>query len=276
MKKESYKIMKEYQSIESYKEAIDILDIFTKIILFSFAEHGTGIKDIIIRNFIARGIVALKGILKLYEIDNYHDCWVLHRCILDRLFHLRALDADNKFEIFEKWSFKKQYEFKNKVRSDPEFKERVNPDYFKEMEKKRKKYDSICKEQPHWKRPKPETIAREMDLMFLYKYGYDYASTLVHPMANDGEADFLRQTKLATEEIFTDQRVVINNSCLAVVVLIQEGLNICDLLWRRLVFDFLGNFRSFLISGSEKYKISFYKIGILGPDADLCKKKGKD
>ena len=26
--------------------------------------------------------------------------------------------------------------------------------------------------------------------VFLYRFGYDYASTHVHPMANDGEADF--------------------------------------------------------------------------------------
>jgi len=37
--------------------------MFTTIILFSFAKHGTEVKEIIIRNFIARAIVALKGIL---------------------------------------------------------------------------------------------------------------------------------------------------------------------------------------------------------------------
>lgn len=268
--------MKEYQSIEAYKKAIEILDMFTTIILFSFVKHGTEVKEIIIRNFIARAIVALKGILRLYEMDNYHDCWVLHRCILDRLFHLRALAVDNQFEIFEKWSFKKQYEFKNKVRSDPDVKERVSSNYFKGMDKEKVRYNNICKEKPHWKRPNPEAVAKNMELMPLYKYGYDYASTLVHPMANDGETDFLRQTKLGTQEVFTDQKVVINNSCLAVVVLIQEGLNTSNLLWRGIIYDFLDNLRSFLLSGSEQYQLTFYKIGKFGPDVDFCKRKTKD
>ena len=73
----------QYLSIESYKESIDILDLFTTIILFSFVEHGTNVKDTIIRNFIARATVSLKSILKLYEEQDYHDCWILNRCILD-------------------------------------------------------------------------------------------------------------------------------------------------------------------------------------------------
>jgi len=267
--------IKQYLPIEAYKEAIHVLDRFTKFILFSFAEHSIEIKDIIIRNFIARCIVALKGIMKLWEISDYHDCWVLHRCILDRLFHLVALAKDNTFELFEKWSFKKQYDAKNKIRSDPEFKERLNPDFFKDMDEKKEKYVLISKEQLRWKRPKPEEVARDMDLVFIYKYGYDYASTLVHPMANDGDEDFLRQTKLSGRNFFIDQRSVINNSCLAVTILIQEGLTNSNLAWRGIIFDFLSDFRRFLVDGSKKYLISFYKIANLVQDADLSKKDDK-
>lgn len=263
----------QYLPIESYKEAIDILDLFTTIILFSFGEHGTTVKDTIIRNFIARAIVSLKGILKLYEEKDYHDCWILHRCLLDRLFHLHVLAKDDSYELFEKWSFKQQYEFKNKVRSDPEFKDKVTSGYFDDMGRKKARYLAICKEKPNWHRPKAEKIAKEMDLDFLYKYGYDYASTLVHPMYNDGDADFYRQTKLSTEEMFPDQRVVLNNSCLVVVVLIQEGLNTSTLLWRAIVYDFLDNYKKFLKDGSMNYQISFLKIGSLGQDFDICKKK---
>jgi len=271
--KEKIKRKKQYLPIKFYKEAIDILDVFTTIILLSLGEHGTSIKDTIIRNFIARSIVSLKGILKLWEEKDYQDCWILHRCILDRLFHLHALAKEDAFETFEKWSFKKQYEYKNKIRSDPYFRDKISPDFFKNMNKNKKRYTDICKEQPQWDRPKPEEIAKEMDLNFLYKYGYDYASTLVHPMANDGESDFLRQTKLVPEEMFPDQRAVINNSCLAVVVIVQEGLNISSLLWRCIMFDFLDNFKIFLQNGSMDYKESFLKIGSLGPEFDICKKK---
>jgi len=266
---------KQYFPVEAYKEAIDILAAVATIILFSFAGHSSGIRDNIIRNFIARAIVALKGIMKLWEISDHHDCWVLHRCILDRLFHLRALTKDDAFELFENWSFKQQYDAKNKIRSDPELKGRINPDFFKDMDKHKKRYAIISKEKPKWKRPKPEVIAKEMDLTFFYKYGYDYASTLVHPMANDGEDDFYRQTKLSGKNYFVDQRLVINNSCIATALLINDGLSYSNLSWRAIIFDFLEYFLDFFKSGSKKYLISFYKIGKLGPDVDLCRKSNK-
>ena len=266
---------KQYFPIKAYGEAIYILDLFTKIILFQFAEHSTGIKDNIIRNFIARGIVALKGIMKLWEISDYQDCWVLHRCILDRLFHLRALIRDDTFELFERWSFKHQYDSRNKIRSEPYFKEGINPEFCKDMDVQKERYAIISKERPQWKRPKPEEIAREMDYHFLYKYGYNYASTLVHPMANDGEDDFFKLTKLSGRKFFIDPKLVINNSCVVVALLINEGLSDSNLAWRRLVFDFISYFIDFLKSGSEEYKVSFYKIGSLYPDTDLCKKATK-
>ena len=267
----------QYLPIESYKEAIDILDKFTTLILFSFAKHSAEVKDVIIRNFIARAIVSLNGIMKLWQISDYQDCWILNRCILDRLFHLRALAKCNTFELFEKWSFKQQYDYMNRIQSDPDFKGKLNLDFFKDMDQQKERYVAITKEEPRWERPKAEVVAKEMDLMFLYKYGYDYASSLVHPMANDGQEDFLRQTNLIEEGLFPDQRVVIHNSCLIVSLLIQEGLNNSNLAWRGVIYDFLDNFRGLLKNGSKDYLLSFLKIGKLRDrDVDLCKNKGKN
>jgi len=265
----------QYLDMDSIKEVIETLDVFATIVLFSLGQHGKGVKDTIIKNFIARSIVSLKGILRLYEEKDYHDCWILHRCILDRLFHLNALAKDDSFDLFEKWSLKQQYEFKNKVRSDPEFRNKVIPGYFDDMEKNKVRYLEICKENPKWNRPKAEKIAKEMNLDFLYKYGYDYASTFIHPMANDGDADFYRQTRQGTDDMFQDQRVVLNNSCLVVTLLIQEGLNVSSLQWRVIVYDFLSNCRKFLQNGAKDYLTTFLKIGSLGPDINLCKKKGE-
>lgn len=261
----------QYLPFETYKEAIDTLENFTILILFSFTKHSTDIKDIIIRNLIARAIVSLKGIVKLWEVNDYQDCWVVNRCILDRLFHLETLARNNTFELFEKWSFKKQYDFSNKIRSDKDFKNKINSDFFKDTTERKEKYANITKEQPLWKRQNSETVAKNMDLIFLYKFGYDYASTLVHPMANDGEEDFLRLTNLLEEELFTDQRVVLNNSCLAVILLIQKGLNECSLAWHKLIFNFLDDFLGFLRNGSKDYILSFLKISKLGPDVNLAK-----
>ncbi|HEX8684547.1 MAG TPA: hypothetical protein VF707_19675, partial [Ardenticatenaceae bacterium] len=99
---------------------------------------------------------------------------------------------------------------------------------------------------------------------FLYKFGYDYASTHVHPMANDGEEDFLRVTGLAGDPDI-DQRVLLHNSILIQLLLIQQGLNASELQWRALVYDFLDHGVEFLESGSKRYGLTVFKIVGQGP-----------
>ena len=267
--------IKEYPPIEAYEEAIKILGVFSTMVLFGFAGQPPETRDKIIRNFIARSIVTLRGILELWKIDAYADCWVLHRCIVDRLFHLKSLAKDKAFEVFDDWCFKRQFEYMNKVKSDREFGNRVGPAFFKDMERHKARYATLSKRKIDWGRPDAETVAKYAGLDFLYKYGYDHASTYVHPMANDGEQEFHRLTKLAEPRECGDNRLVINNSCLAVLMLIQEGLNISNFKWRRVVFDFLGDYLAFLQNGSRDYVVSFCKIGLLGPNAELCKKTDK-
>ncbi len=266
---------KEYLPIEAYEEAIKILGVFSTMLLFGFAGQTAETKDKIIRNFIARSVVTLGGILELWKIGAYADCWVLHRCIVDRLFHLKSLVKNKAFEAFDEWSFKRQYEYMNKVKSDREFRNTVGPGFFKDMERQKARYAKISKQKIDWGRPDAETVAKDAGLDFFYKYGYDHASTYVHPMANDGEQEFHRLTKLAEPRECGDTRLVISNSCLAVAVLIQEGLNISNFSWRKMVFDFLSDYLEFLKSGSKKYLFTFCKIGSLGPTADLCKKTDK-
>jgi len=62
---------KYYLDEEAYDEAIEALSICATVILFSFAQHSTKTRDIIIRNFIARGTTTLQGILKLWKLRHY-------------------------------------------------------------------------------------------------------------------------------------------------------------------------------------------------------------
>ena len=79
------------------------------IIISEFARYESEIKDLIIRNFIARTAVTLHGIKQLWNIHDYQDCWVLYRCLLDRLFTLEYLSKKEEFELFEDWSFFRQF-----------------------------------------------------------------------------------------------------------------------------------------------------------------------
>jgi hypothetical protein len=264
-----------YPPIEAYEEAVDIIGVFSTMVLFGLAAPEAKTKDKIIRNFIARSVVSLKSILALWKIDAFADCWVLHRCIVDRLFHLKSLANDKAFDIFDDWSFKQQYDYMNKIRSDPEFKGMVDPGFFKDADRQKARYAEICKRKVDWKRPRAETVAKDADWDFFYKYAYDHASSHVHPMANDGELEFLRLTKLAEPRNSGEPRLVINNSCLAMAVLLNEGLNISSFSWRRIVFNFISDYTAFLRTGSKKYLRTFYKIGSQGPNFELCKKTEK-
>jgi hypothetical protein len=111
-------------SAEQCDEAADALHVLSGMLLFEFARHSeTGAtRDLIVRNFIARADTMVRGILRLWEIKDYGDCWIIHRALLDRLFHLRALNDNDQFDLFDDWSFKMQYEAANRLRSDPDVK----------------------------------------------------------------------------------------------------------------------------------------------------------
>jgi hypothetical protein len=96
---------------------------------------------------------------------------------------------------------------------------------------------------------------------FLYKYGYDFGSTHVHPMANDGDRDFYTITGLPIPSEYPDQRVVLSNTLLVVTMIVQTGMNATTLRWRRVVYDFLDELREFLGTGQEAYKVTFLKLG---------------
>lgn len=85
---------------------------------------------------------------------------------------------------------------------------------------------SLSKNPPKWRRPKAGDVAMSMNLSFLYKYGYDFASTYVHPMANDGDQDFYTLTKLKPTPPFPDQISVLSNSILVGSLILQEALNL--------------------------------------------------
>jgi len=100
-------------------------------------------------------------------------------------------------------------------------------------------------------------------MRFLYRFGYDFGSTHVHPMANDGQQDFFTITKLEPSPEFPDQRSVLSNTLLVGTMTVQQGLSASTLSWRALVYDFLDDLQCFLGTGSDDYKLSFVKLGRL-------------
>ena len=253
----------DYLDIHAYEEAIDATHVFGGIVLFELSRHNCITRDIIIRNFLARTDVLLKAILHLWQINDLHDCWVLHRCLMDRLFHLSELDVLNEFDLFEEWSFFEQYKAQNKIRSDIELAAAKTNPLFTPSQDEAARAKILSKAPPEWHRPKAEDVAKRLDMTFLYKYGYDFASRHVHPMANDGERDFFEITHLEPAPSYPDQRVVLSNSILVGSMIFQVGLNASSFKWRHVVFNFLSELREHLQGGNATHLISLAKIADL-------------
>jgi len=212
----------------------------------------------------------LRSVMALWDLSNFHDCWSLHRCLVDRLFHLYALGKNDAYEAFDDWSFMKQFEAQNRVRSDPNCRDLLDSPLFTPTLGERKRYALLAKSPAQWKRPKAEDTAKDMNLPILYAYSYDFASTHVHPMANDGAEDFFTITKLEPRPDFPNQISVLHNSLLVGCMIVQQGLNQSDFRWRSIIYDFLDDLMQHLLDGSTKYKVTYCKFAELGPDTRLC------
>lgn len=259
----------DYLSFEQYSRIARVLEGYTTVVLLSFGRHSNNVREQIIRNFIARGANSLKSIFVLWEIDNFQDAWALHRILVERLFHIRSLSVNNDFETFDDWSFIMQHEAKNALLSDPTMRVKLPQSLLRITPEQKARYKSLKAQGVSWSRPKAEQVAKAMNLPFLYRYSYDFASTHIHPMANDGEEDFMRMIG-ALKGSRHEQITLIHNSILLQVLLINEGLNASRLLWRGVIYNFLDQALKSLEIGDQEYETTFKKIIEQGPEFNWC------
>lgn len=242
------------------------------MILFSFAKHDDlSPKDQILRNFVARTDMMLKGVLALWNAGDTQDCWILYRCLLDRLFHIHHLSENDEYEVFDDWSFYQQYNANNRISSDIEFRDQSEKDFLAPSDEQKARHKKLSLSPPKWKRPHPEGVAKKMGLSFLYKYGYDYGSTHVHPMSNDGLEDFYTITKLEPKPAFPNSDTVFNNSVLVASMIVQEILNSSNFKWRGSLYSFFENLRKTLQNPEDvEYQRDFLRLGDIFLNGKLC------
>lgn len=260
----------EFRTVEEYEKVIETFARFTGVVLFAFARHPLATKDTIIQNFIARTIMMVRGVVSLWDIGNFQDCWILHRSLIDRYFHLVYLGKSDSYDAFDDWSFMRQFEAQNRVRSDPNCRGLLDSPLFKPTPEHRERYASLEKAPPQWKRPRAEEIAKQLNMPFLYTYSYDYASSHVHPMANDGLEAFYTITKLVPKPEFPSQITVLHNTVLIGCLLVVEGLNQSNFKWMKIIYDFYDGVLSSIENGSTDYLMVFTKVALAGPEAEFC------
>lgn len=142
-----------YRSTEEFKLATDGLFAFCGMLLFEFAKQQCDTKNLILRNLIARTAVSVRGIMQLWLIGDVQDCWVLHRCLMDRLFHLRHLGSTKEYELFDDWSFYQQFNALSRVRSDQEFGAEHRTPAFSPTPEQKARYEKLSKNPPQFKTP---------------------------------------------------------------------------------------------------------------------------
>lgn len=254
---------------EHYRQMVEDLRVFTGMILLSFAKGSPYLTDRIIRNFIARGMASIQSINIVWETGAFQDCWILHRCLLDRLLHLGVMCQQNSFSQFEEYSFVRQYEAKNRLMSDPAFRTKRPREELVFTAEQQRRYKELKQRGISWKRPDAEDAARNMGLAFIYRYSYDYASTHIHPMADDGEEDFARVIGIRHDSN-TDDSIVMSDSLLVFTLLVQEGLNASTLRWRKVVYNFIEEARKALEHWSTDHRQTLYTIADYWPNNSLC------
>lgn len=257
----------DYQPISEYVTAASAIRAVIVMILFDFAREECTTRDVIIRNSMARTAQTLEAILRLWDIADYQGCFVLYRCLLDRLFLLDELHHKDEFEVFEKWSFVKQCEYQNRARSEMGATDLSSLVGFCRSVAESTRLAELMREQPQWSRPKAADIAKRMNLVPLYKFGYDHASMHVHPMANDGAQDFYTLTKLEPAPPFPDWRSVLHNALLVSLVLVANSLKASNLSPRSVLNDFLDDMMRFLETGARDYQQRFEKLAVLFRDS---------
>lgn len=251
-------------------ETIKTLSVYCGVVLLSFVHDGQGLGEQIAQNFVARGMICTQSIFTVWNAGSEQDAWILFRSLVDRLFHLHHLRKTDSFSAFEEYSFLSIYEARHQLLSDPDMRDKV-PSSLKERQRANKsRYNLIVAKQPRWHRPKAEDVAKEMDLGFLYRFGYDYASTHTHPMFTDGEIDFATLVTPPHALALPDSTVV-RNSILVQSLLIREVLIVSKMRWHRSVSDFLDQIHTFLDTGDQQFLVTMLEIGRAGPDFRLCK-----
>lgn len=217
-----------------------------------FRQSDERIELRIIANTVARSIRTTSSIVLLSDNQDVQSAWVLHRTLVERLFHLAHLAETKSYSSFEEWSFFEQVKRQKKPLNDSLFRHRATGPEHQLTNEQKLRFKEMLKQPPVWRRPQPEEVAKRMKLKFIYDYAYDYASMLIHPMANDGEMDLMATQ--SGDAYRQNKQLVLNNSLIVMTLILQEAMNSPLLNWCRVAYDMVEAARAYINDPTADYK----------------------
>lgn len=249
---------------KSKQELLETYDTGCTMLIFTLSNIEQTARNFILRNFAAKSLSQLKSVRLLNLSGQVFDCYIIYRSMLDRLAHLFYLGRTNTFAQFEQWSFMEQIEANNNALSDVTMKGRLDKSLFAASDAEKERYKSLKENGVTWKRPKAEAEFKSRDLHFLYKFGYNHASSHVHPMANDGMAEhdaMLRNSyKTISNSLDNQAEIVLLNSALVSSLIFRECLNLSNFRWMALTYDFLDAFNKAFVGEENEFQDKFDTI----------------
>jgi len=254
-------------AVEEYGQVIDLLESFVVLVLRRFLQHEFSLqtKDSILRNFLSRMAVSLRSIMVLFKEEDFHNCWVILRCVIDRLIHIGYLQRTNSFEEFEKWSLMERYKYLHKIKSDVGNRSKFDKGFKEAHDFFASIVSKLDKSEIQWHRPRARETAKQMGLDFIYHYGYDHASTFVHPLADEGFTDFERLMHLPRLSQGANPVIVLQNSCFAGLLTLRHSLSASSLSWKSDYLLLLDNLMRYSGTGNlhliEKARVILANLG---------------
>lgn len=261
-------------------EMIDLKNQIIYFVRYILTELRTIVrdkKDIMFMYSLARAVVQIESIFKLYELKHLSDCLILYRTQVERLLTLYHLIDTDTIQEFDDWTFIQIFDIRNKAKSDREQNEHLNPKFWTENNQRIEKYQKLKKKGANWVRPNSkelEEISKRHGIHELFKYGYRGASGYVHPMANDGEEEFgLVINMKPKNHVELDTRPIINNSLVVFIFIVNFALDEMDFEWNEYVFKFFTACTDSIKNGTQEY-MEFKKIidGFIKNDIKIYKK----
>ena len=241
-----------------YYDLSEKLSGIVALIAIDLQRYNLSSKQKLHLNFMAKAVTTLKGIHALWESECFQECYVLDRCMSDRLFHLQDLIDNDSYQDFEDYTFVKMYKTRDKIKGSTDSKEFKK--YLSESSENRKKFHELSKGKLKYQRPKIEDVAKRLDMKFLYDQGYNLKSSAVHPMFDDGE----RELKLMLNPNYMDQlpdnRDILHNSLFYAVFIVKMAMMGLGYKWRTPVVDFLDQAMNFLSCEDNNYLLPFMEI----------------
>ncbi len=245
-------------AIEDYSRILIRLQKFTGIILRLIYPLGVAHsdRDEIVANFLARSITSLRSIWLLYETGDYSNCLIILRCIIDRLLHLGYLNEKNAFEKFRHLSLVERHKHLHKIKSDGSMSRKEGAKFKLAYEMSSKIMDYIKRYGANsfdWRKINPKETAKAMGLDFIYHFGYDHASTYVHPMADEGIQDIMRVIGMPSESLGADNRTILQNALLSMELLLRNALLSTGRKWNEEYYLFLDKAMQYTGTGKTEF-----------------------